>query len=1122
MQKKPRFLPGDHIDGRYRVHQALMGGMGEVYLCLDERRMIPIALKTFQEKFFAGSAVRDHFANEVATWIALEKHPHIVRCFLMEPLQNRPYMFLEWVQARQGWPADLRGWLRRGPLNMRTSLTFAIHLCFGLIHAQEKQAGIVHRDLKPENILIAQGRTAKITDFGLATVIQEARLAAAGEPSPRHSPGNYAGSPPYMAPEQWRGEAVDRRTDIYALGCIIFEMLTGRRPYQAHTVNGWRQLHLQAPVPTLSNDLNLPAQFNPLIARCLSKKPDERFAAADDLLQVLLNIHEQHLGPPPQPPAAAEKIVTAAEYNDRGVTYDQLGLYEEAFEDLNRALELDPFDALAYTNRGNLYRHMGQYEEALADLDKAVELDPQDSSTRTNRGIVFSEIGRFDEALADLQQAIDLEPDDPHAYSNRGVIYNQLQRYPAAMSEFNRAIELDPRFAPAYVNRANTHYHLQAYDASLADVEQALELNPQLAEAYFQRGNIYQKDGRSAEALRDYDMALRLNPRYTQAFTNRAAVLASQDRHEEALADLDSALKINPDDHEILKNRGFVLGRLERFEDAQADFERVQQLNADDSDFYLRRGALYEQMKRYNAAAADYGQALKLEPENTKAVVSLGALHLLLGHWSEAFFCFEQAEIMGDPQGAERIALLKEQLSSMCLEYFNKAGTLAALQEAVEEFPYMTEPPCIESIQQSINDEADPRKRADREQRLQQLFEISVLVEINQELEQDPQNAAKHLQRASILVSMARYEEALPDFNQAIALDPGYVNAYYNRGYLFEILRRYDEALADYSRAIELDPQDALVYAGRGSVKRKLRRYAEALADFDQAIQLDPDDAFAYENRGDTYLALRQYDQALADFSKTIERDPQFLDAVAKRAEIYRIQGQYENALPDFDTIIASGTDSALMYYGRANTLANLRRYAEAMADYNRAIELDSQLAEAYFERGLTHHNLDRDLAALDDYSQAIDLGAENALIHYKRGRSHAALKQNKEAYFAYEKALEYDHAYVPAYREIGLLFAQLGNLPQALPYLDQAALLGDAPSRRNAARVRRTLALNTIGTAESPADLKQIAAELPYLTRPGYVDGLQSFVAEQLNAEQRAHFEPRLAWLRELVPEQD
>lgn len=200
MSPKPRYNRGDKIGERYLVRKALMGGMGEVYLCLDLEHFLPIALKTFQLRALENPKLRTSFEREVSIWVALEDHPNIVRCFYLSTVDHLLFMFLEWVAETQDRGTSLRDWLGRGPLMPRQALGFAIDICRGLIHAGRKQPGIVHRDLKPENILIAQGPLAKITDFGLAKIVQEAELVMLDIASSacQHLTA-FGGTPPYMA-----------------------------------------------------------------------------------------------------------------------------------------------------------------------------------------------------------------------------------------------------------------------------------------------------------------------------------------------------------------------------------------------------------------------------------------------------------------------------------------------------------------------------------------------------------------------------------------------------------------------------------------------------------------------------------------------------------------------------------------------------------------------------------------------------------------------------------------------------------------------------------------------------------------------------------------------------------
>src|ERR1700680_747067 len=122
MQMQTRYQKGDKIADRYLVHRALAGGMGEVYLCLDLEENIPLALKTIQARFLSNRKARELFEREAGTWVALEKHPNIVRCFYLATLNNQPFLFLQWVFAEEGHGGNLRDMLRRGRLEPRLAM----------------------------------------------------------------------------------------------------------------------------------------------------------------------------------------------------------------------------------------------------------------------------------------------------------------------------------------------------------------------------------------------------------------------------------------------------------------------------------------------------------------------------------------------------------------------------------------------------------------------------------------------------------------------------------------------------------------------------------------------------------------------------------------------------------------------------------------------------------------------------------------------------------------------------------------------------------------------------------------------------------------------------------------
>ena len=165
MKSKARYKPGEKIGKNYLVHQTHLGGMGEVYLCLDILTNVPLALKTFQERFLSNINMQKLFEKEAEIWLDLKKHPNIVKCISMQILDNIPFLLLEWIVGDEKIGVSLRNYITYDRIDLLHKLNFAVDICRALIHANKTKQGFVHRDLKPENILITKDLVAKVTDL---------------------------------------------------------------------------------------------------------------------------------------------------------------------------------------------------------------------------------------------------------------------------------------------------------------------------------------------------------------------------------------------------------------------------------------------------------------------------------------------------------------------------------------------------------------------------------------------------------------------------------------------------------------------------------------------------------------------------------------------------------------------------------------------------------------------------------------------------------------------------------------------------------------------------------------------------------------------------------------------
>jgi serine/threonine protein kinase len=259
-----RYIPGTLVAGRYRVIGLLgRGGMGEVYRATDLALAQSVALKILPEEAAANESLLERFHNEVR--IARQvSHPNVCRVYDIGEADGLPFISMEYVDGE-----DLAGLLQRiGRLPCDKALEISRKLCAGLAAAHER--GVIHRDLKPQNIMLDRRGQVVIMDFGLAAVANSLR-----------GPEARNGTPAYMAPEQLHGDSVTARSDIYALGLIIYELFTGRRAFEAGSVAELLKLQESSrPVSMTSIAADIDPAIEKVILRCLQVDPKQRPATA--------------------------------------------------------------------------------------------------------------------------------------------------------------------------------------------------------------------------------------------------------------------------------------------------------------------------------------------------------------------------------------------------------------------------------------------------------------------------------------------------------------------------------------------------------------------------------------------------------------------------------------------------------------------------------------------------------------------------------------------------------------------------------------------------------------------------------------------------------------------------
>lgn len=264
------------IVGNYKILQALgEGGVGMVYKGVDTMLDREVAVKVLRPELASQTSVVERFRSEAVT-LAKLSHPNIATLFSLFRHGSDLIMVMEFVRG-ESLETIVQ---RRGKLSAEEAIPFFCQALDGINHAHE--VGIIHRDIKPSNMILTENGTLKVLDFGIARLLGSSRMTRVG---------NIIGTLEYMSPEQVRGEDTDARSDIYALGMMLYELLTGRLPFE--TENEFALMKMQTEqMPVAPRQLNgdIPPEVEAAIMRAVAKNPAERFQNAGEFLQTLLEI----------------------------------------------------------------------------------------------------------------------------------------------------------------------------------------------------------------------------------------------------------------------------------------------------------------------------------------------------------------------------------------------------------------------------------------------------------------------------------------------------------------------------------------------------------------------------------------------------------------------------------------------------------------------------------------------------------------------------------------------------------------------------------------------------------------------------------------------------------------
>ena len=665
------FPPGALLAERFTVlEKAGDGGMGIVYKAFDTALDQEVALKLIRADLAGDESFVDRFKQEVRLTRQIS-HPNVCRVHDLGESHGLLFLSMEWLEGQ-----TLTQLLKEGePLESNRALEIAegIAQALGAAHAR----GIVHRDLKPSNVMIDKDGAVHVMDFGIAV-----GPGSAAEPP--------SGTPAYMSPEQWRGERPDSRSDLFALGLILLEML-GHRPSEPE----------QRFVPRLPQPLQ--RRVGPLLESLLAEDKEERCPSAEEALARIHRIREGSAGSgwrsrarhalagskrrvlaggaalalmsalgylalgsrPPNPSSAdANRASPGWAYYVRGVQYLQdwetvRGL-DDAIHMLHRATEADPNLVLAWARLEEAYwlRYEATYgpssrEEALLAKSKAEQLNPRMPEVRyaSARGLIAEK--KYQEGKSALEEVVKQDPNLDAAWAALAVADREANDYAGGLRAIQTAIKLNPRYFRHQIYLAKFLYEFGESDRAIQTCRKALELKPTSLTAWDMLGATYLKLGRFQDAATALVESLKIEEK-ASGFSNLGTSYYGLGKFDEAVNSYRRATELEPLNADHWGNLGDALQMLQRedeahgaylraVEDARLEAERVPT----DPRAHIMLGLYCARARDKECAIREGHRAARMQPERTDILFRNAVIHCIFGEVDEALNWLEKAVKLG-------------------------------------------------------------------------------------------------------------------------------------------------------------------------------------------------------------------------------------------------------------------------------------------------------------------------------------------------------------------------------------------------------------------------------------------------------------------------------------------
>ncbi|MFB0565876.1 MAG: protein kinase [Candidatus Aminicenantaceae bacterium] len=627
---------------RYEVIEEVgRGGMGSVYRVVDKKINEEVALKLLKPEIASDQETLDRFRNELKLARKIS-HKNICRMYHISEEEGTYYITMEYIAGE-----SLKSMIRMtGQLSVATAMNIMKQVCEGL--AEAHGLGVVHRDLKPQNIMIDREGNARIMDFGIARSMKTKGITGAGV---------MIGTPEYMSPEQVEGKEVDNRSDIYSLGVILYEMVTGQVPFEGDTPFIIGVKH-KSEKPKNPKEINaqIPDDLSRVILNCLEKDKEKRYQETNELLSELSKIgkgkpEKERIGE-----MKLEKSIAVLPFTDLSPKKDQEyfcdGMAEELINSLSKISDLRIVartSAFSFREKDLDVREIGRrlnvetiLEGSVRKAGNRLRISTQLINVADGYHIWSEKYDRDMEDIFAIQDEISLAIVDKlkvkllgrekvklvKRYTDNLEAYNLYlkgryfwnKRYEIGVKKgleyFQQAIKKDNGYTLAYSGLADCYCILswygdfpqkEAYQKAREAALKALEIDDMLAEAHTSLAFIkLLADWDWASADREFKRAIELNPNYTTAHHWYSFYLFFRARFDEAIEEMKEALELDPFSLIINCDLGWVYYYARQYDQAIEALQKTLEMDPNFVSAHSFLGRVYLQKSMYKEALAEF------------------------------------------------------------------------------------------------------------------------------------------------------------------------------------------------------------------------------------------------------------------------------------------------------------------------------------------------------------------------------------------------------------------------------------------------------------------------------------------------------------------------------------